>query len=241
MSERIDKILANSGYGTRKDIKKLIREGLIIVDGKLVKDAGMHVKPEEQVIEIEGEILNYKKFVYLMLNKPQGYISSTEDERFGTVLELIPPEYYIKNIFPVGRLDKDTVGLLLITNDGQLAHRLLSPKKHVPKKYIADIDSVVTQKDIESFMEGITLDDGYVTLPANLKILEIDNNLNNSKVEIEIFEGKYHQIKRMFEALNKKVIFLKRISMGPLSLDESLALGDVRELTEKEKEALFNW
>lgn len=232
---RLDKLLANLGYGSRKEIKKMCRDGSVKVDGAVVKDSSAHVDPVNQEVEILGNVVVYREFVYLMMNKPDGVISATEDLTQETVIDLLDPEFYPFEVFPVGRLDKDTEGLLLLTNDGKLAHELLSPKKHVPKKYFAVINGVVNEKDVAAFAKGVTLDDGYKTLPAQLEILDQGEE---SEVEIVIHEGKYHQIKRMFEARNKKVTFLKRLSMGPLVLDEDLELGEYRELTEEELESL---
>lgn len=191
----------------------------------------MQVNPKESVIEVAGEILKYREYIYIMMNKPQGVISATYDNRHRTVIDILPDEYKFFNLFPVGRLDIDTEGLLLLTNDGQLAHELLSPRKHVPKKYYALIDGIVTTKDVDVFREGVVLDDGYKTLPSELFILKSGPY---SEVEIVIYEGKFHQVKRMFEAVGKKVKYLRRIGMGKLKLDETLEPGDVRELTDEE-------
>lgn len=249
-TQRLDKLLSNFGFGTRTEIKNIIKLGVVQVDGKIAKDSSMHVDPEKSVITINQERLNYKKYIYLMMNKPAGVISATYDPRHKTVIDLIPDEFKCLEPFPVGRLDIDTEGLLVLTNDGQMAHELLSPKKHVPKKYYAIIDSEITQSDIDAFFSGVTLDDGYETLPAKLeKVKNIeDENINrilsNSQIEnnqdyknevlVEITEGKFHQVKRMFNSVDKNVLYLKRISMGKLILDESLELGDVREMTEEE-------
>lgn len=237
-TQRLDKILGNLGHGTRKEIKKLVKDGFVEVDGVRAADPGLHVNPETQVISVNGEKIDYREYIYVMMNKPPGVISSTEDARDRTVLDILPEEYLVFSPSPVGRLDKDTVGLLLLTNDGQLAHRLLSPKKHVPKVYHARIFGEVTQKDVEEFQKGVVLDDGYKTLPAKLSIIEAGET---STIEVEIFEGKYHQVKRMFEAVGKKVVFLMRISMGPLTLDENLKEGESRELTEEELQSLFEY
>lgn len=234
---RIDKLLANSGFGTRTEVKKLLKSGVVLVDGKLIKDASIHVDPEKSKVSVAGEDVVYKEFVYFMMNKPQGYISATEDQYLKTVLDLLAPEDIAKGIFPAGRLDRDTEGFLLLTNDGQLAHQLLSPKKHVPKTYFARIDGVVTEEDVEKFKIGVTLEDGYETKPAHLVILK--SGLE-SEIELTITEGKFHQVKRMFEAVDKKVLFLKRLSMGKLNLDESLQLGEYRELTEGELNLIQN-
>ncbi|MDF2938386.1 MAG: pseudouridine synthase, partial [Paenibacillaceae bacterium] len=188
-----------------------------------------------------GEKVVYREFVYLMLHKPPGYISATEDTRDPTVLDLIGGEYGHFDLFPVGRLDKDTEGLLLLTNDGKLAHELLSPKKHVPKTYFARVSGgPVGEDDAAAFRAGVRLDDGYETLPAHLSILEPGDAAKGTeaRIELTIMEGKFHQVKRMFEAVGKKVVYLKRISMGSLSLDHTLALGAYRELTEEELTAL---
>ncbi len=228
---RIDKLLANMGIGTRKDIKKFAKDGLVQVDGKVVKDSSQHVDPDHQTIEFDGEVIDYREFVYIMLNKPPGVISATEDLVERTVVDLLDARYSPFEVFPVGRLDKDTEGLLILTNDGKMAHELLSPRKHVPKTYYADVEGMVTEEDIVSFKNGVRLDDGYVTLPASLAIL---HSGEVSQVEITIVEGKFHQVKRMFQAVGKRVKYLKRIKMGGLPLDPSLSLGEYRELTEEE-------
>lgn len=233
---RIDKLLANIGFGSRKDVKKMLKTGVVIADGVVIKDAKTHVDPNTQQITVNGEVVEYKEFVYLLMNKPAGYLSATEDEHQETVLDILQPEDAALKPFPVGRLDKDTEGLLLLTNDGHLSHQLLSPKKHVPKTYFANILGEVTEADGEAFSKGVELDDGYVTKPAILNILKSGPQ---SEIELTITEGKFHQVKRMFEAVEKKVVYLKRISMGPITLDEEeLKLGEYRELTEEELEEL---
>lgn len=233
---RLDKLLSNMGYGSRKEVKVLLKQKAVTVDGKFVKDSAMHVNPEKQNVSVFGERVEYIEFIYVMMNKPPGVISATEDKYDQTVLDLLDPYVQHFEPFPVGRLDKDTEGLLLITNDGNLAHNLLSPKKHVPKWYYAKIEGEVTQNDIDIFAQGVTLDDGYHTKPGELKILASGEQ---SEIELMIQEGKFHQVKRMFEAVGKKVTYLKRLSMGPLQLDEELELGDYRELTEQELQALM--
>jgi 16S rRNA pseudouridine516 synthase len=232
---RIDKLLAHVGFGTRKEVKQLLKSGAILINETVVKDAKTHVNPEHDHVTVHGEKVEYKEFVYLMMNKPNGLLSATEDRFQETVIDILEPEDAAFEPFPVGRLDKDTEGLLLITNDGQLAHQLLSPKKHVPKTYFAVIDGEVTEKEIEIFKQGVTLDDGYVTKPGELHILKAGMT---SDIELTIMEGKFHQVKRMFEAVGKRVIYLKRISMGPLKLDENLELGQYRELTDEELKSL---
>ena len=228
---RIDKILSNIGYGSRAEIKKYCKQGMISVNGKNINNPGIQVDPENDKILFNGEEVNYREFVYIMLNKPDGYISATFDKHDPIVLDLIDSSYYVFEPFPVGRLDKDTEGLLVLTNDGQLAHRVLSPKKHVPKTYYAKIEGIVTKEDVVAFSKGVTLDDGYETMPSQLKILKSDEI---SEIELTIHEGKFHQVKRMFESVGKKVVYLKRLSMGKLELDKNLELGVYRELTEDE-------
>jgi 16S rRNA pseudouridine516 synthase len=235
---RIDKLLANLGYGSRKEVKGLLKSGSVKINDVVVKDAKQHVDPQKEAVTLNGEVIEYKEFIYLMMNKPQGVLSTTEDHRDKTVIDLLEIEDQVYDPFPVGRLDKDTEGLLLITNDGQLAHRLLSPKKHVPKTYFAVIDQEVTEDDTIAFTNGVTLDDGYVTKPGELKILKSGIR---SEIELTITEGKFHQVKRMFEAVGKRVIYLKRLTMGPLALDETLELGEYRELTDEEIEFLKNY
>jgi 16S rRNA pseudouridine516 synthase len=235
---RIDKMLANLGYGSRKEVKQLLKSGAVKVDGVVLKDAKQHVDPENQTVTLNGEVIEYKEFIYLMMNKPPGVLSATEDNVGETVIDLLEIEDQVYEPFPVGRLDKDTEGLLLITNDGQLTHQLLSPKKHVPKTYFAVIDGEVTEEDIKAFAAGVTLDDGYLTKPGELKIMKSGIR---SDIELIITEGKFHQVKRMFQAVGKRVVYLQRLSMGPLQLDETLELGEYRELTDEEVELLKNY
>lgn len=229
--ERLDKVLGNLGYGTRKELKKLTKTGVITVNGEVIKDSSTKVNPEEDEIYFYDDLVNYRKHIYLMLNKPKGYISATEDSFNETVLELIKEEDLVFKLFPAGRLDKDTEGFLLLTNDGQFAHKILSPKNKVKKTYYAEVRGKVEDKDILEFDKGIILDDGYKTLPSKLKIIQSGDI---SKVELTITEVKYHQVKRMFEACGNKVIYLKRLSIGNLKLDENLALGEYREITDIE-------
>lgn len=230
--ERIDKIISNLGYGSRKEIKALVKKGLVKVDGEIVKDNGLLIDPEKSVININGEDLFYREYIYLMMNKPDGVISATYDNREETVIDLLEVEHQVFNPFPVGRLDKDTVGLLLLTNDGELNHRLISPKWHVDKVYYAKIDKAVDEKDVEAFKNGITLDDGYKCKEGKLEI--ISSSDEGAEVMVTIQEGKYHQVKRMFEALGKTVVYLKRTEFGGLPLDQELEEGEYRELTEDE-------
>ncbi|WP_286155290.1 pseudouridine synthase [Romboutsia ilealis] len=228
---RVDKLLSNVGVASRAELKKYCKQGLISVNGKVINNPGIQVDSENDEVMFNGEKIVYREFIYIMLNKPDGYISATFDKYDPIVLDLIDQSYLVFEPFPVGRLDKDTEGLLVLTNDGQLAHRVLSPKKHVPKTYYAKIQGKVTEEDILAFEKGVILDDGYETMPSQLKILKSDDI---SEIELTIHEGKFHQVKRMFESVGKKVVYLKRLSMGKLKLDESLKLGEYRELTEEE-------
>ncbi|MBB3109983.1 16S rRNA pseudouridine516 synthase [Paenibacillus phyllosphaerae] len=238
---RLDKLISNMGFGSRSEVKLAVKQGRVTVDGVKAKDSGMQLDPDQAKVVIDGEEVLYRDVIYVMMNKPQGVISATEDNRDRTVIDLLDPEDQVLQPFPVGRLDKDTEGLLLITNDGQLAHDLLSPKKHVPKTYEADVLGDVGQADIEAFAQSVTLDDGYETMPAQLIINDKETRQDEvvSRITLTIHEGKFHQVKRMFEAVGKKVIYLRRISMGPLQLDESLPLGSYRLLTEAELEQLM--
>jgi len=230
--QRLDKIISNLGYGSRKEIKVLARKGFIEVDGVVEKDSGKLVDPDKSVIKINGEQIFYREFIYLMMNKPDGVISATSDSREETVVDLLEVDHQAFEPFPVGRLDKDTVGLLLLTNDGELNHRLIAPKWKVDKVYYAKIDKKVTEKDVEAFKKGITLDDGYVCKEAILEIIEATDE--GSEINVTIQEGKFHQVKRMFEAVGKNVVYLQRIEFGGLPLDEDLEEGEYRELTEEE-------
>ncbi|MDQ0721398.1 16S rRNA pseudouridine516 synthase [Paenibacillus sp. W4I10] len=233
---RLDKILSHMGVGTRSELKKMVKQGRIHVDGKAVKDSGVQVNPEVNVIEADGERIVYREMIYLMLHKPPGVVSATEDNRDKTVLDLLRKEDRVFNPFPVGRLDKDTEGLLILTNDGPLAHDLLSPRKHVPKTYEARVLGNVDEADVQRFKAGIQLDDGYETLPAELTILGQEETEEGmiSSISLIIHEGKFHQVKRMFQAVGKRVIYLKRVAMGELELASDLAIGSYRELTADE-------
>ena len=231
---RLDKYLADMSIGTRTEVKKLIRQGKVTIDGVIVKCPEEKIDTQQQEVCVNGTPIAYEKFEYYMLNKPSGVVSATSDAKDKTVLDLIDSKKR-KDLFPVGRLDKDTEGLLLITNDGELAHKLLSPKKHVDKIYFAKVQGVVTEADVESFAKGLDIGDGEYTKPARLEIIISDEI---SEIQLTIQEGKFHQVKRMFEAVDKKVVYLKRISMGTLRLDENLALGEFRPLTQEELEHL---
>lgn len=229
---RTDKLLAHAGFGTRKEVKKLIREKRVSVNGQTVLSEKMQVDPKKDEITVDGEQLFYEELVYYMLNKPAGYVSATIDNVYPTVIELIDDVH--RDLFPVGRLDVDTTGLLLITNDGKLAHQLTAPKSHCPKVYEVLAEGLVDGDDVQLFKQGIHLDD-MVCQPADLKIIRADTN---SLCHVTIHEGKFHQVKRMFLAINKPVLSLKRISMGSLALDESLSLGEYRALTDDEINSL---
>lgn len=230
---RLDKYLADMGIGTRSEVKTAIKRGQVRVNGDVVRSPELKVDHNDQVFYQDRQV-SYVTHEYYMLNKPAGVISATEDRNCKTVVDLIESASR-KDLFPVGRLDKDTEGLLLITNDGELAHRLLSPKKKVGKVYYARIEGKVTEEDVEAFRAGLKVDEEFTAMPAELTIVKSDEI---SEIELMIMEGKFHQVKRMFEAVGKKVIYLKRLSMGELSLDESLKVGDYRPLTKEELKKL---
>lgn len=236
---RLDKFLANSGIGTRSEVKNYIKQRRVWLDGTPVLKGETKIDIEKSVVTFDKRVVSYEQYCYIMLNKPKGYICATEDKEEKTVLDLIPKQYEKFNLFPVGRLDKDTVGLLILSNDGKFAHNTLSPKKHIEKKYFAHINGMVTEDYIKAFKNGVIIDGGYKCLPANLEILYSAPNL--SKVNITIKEGKYHQIKRMFQAFGKKVVYLKRLSFGEIQLDENLQEGDFRELNEQEMDTIKNY
>jgi pseudouridine synthase/HAD superfamily hydrolase (TIGR01509 family) len=231
---RLDKFLVEMKKGSRSEVKKLIKSGRVAVDGQTVREAEKKLDPEHSEILLDGQRVAYASFEYFMLNKPQGVVSATEDRRFQTVVDLIDTARR-KDLFPAGRLDIDTEGLLLITNDGQLAHQLLSPKKHVDKVYFARVEGILPSDVKEQFARGLTLDGGVKTLPAQLELLKEGPV---SEIRLTIHEGKFHQVKRMFEAVGCSVIYLKRLSMGSLVLDEALAPGEYRSLTEEELRSL---
>ena len=233
MKLRLDKYLADMSIGTRTEVKKLISKGLVTVNDSTVKKPETKIDTEKDEVICQGISVSYAEYEYYMLNKPQGVISATEDPNQETVLDLISSKR--KDLFPVGRLDKDTEGLLLITNDGQLAHKLLAPGKHVDKVYYARIDGCVTDRDVEAFKEGLDIGDDKKTLPGFLKIL---SSGDVSEIELSIHEGRFHQVKRMFQAVDKEVVFLKRLSMGGLSLDPKLKPGEYKELKKDEIDML---
>lgn len=232
---RLDKYLADMNLGTRAKVKEYIKKGKVQINKEIAKKPETKVNIYEDEIFVEGRQIKYIDYEYYMLYKPKGVVSATQDKREKTVLDLIFGKNR-KDLFPVGRLDKDTEGLLLITNDGELAHQLLSPKKHVEKTYFAKIQGVITREDIEKFKEGIDIGEENLTLPAKLIVLKEGTV---SEIEVTIVEGKFHQVKRMFAAIGKPVLYLKRISMGPLILDENLQKGEYRPLSAQEKKALI--
>lgn len=232
---RLDKYLCETGFGTRSQVKDLLKKGQVMVNGEVVKKPELKINETTDQILCQGKKASYQKNIYLMLHKPAGVVSATEDNREKTVLDLVRPEDRKNGLFPVGRLDKDTEGLMLLTDDGELAHRLLSPKKHVDKTYFAKIDGQVTEEHVKQFREGLDIGDEKKTLPAVLTIL-LSGPV--SEIEVTIHEGRFHQIKRMFEAVGCKVTYLKRLSMGSLVLDETLPPEEYRPLTEAELEGL---
>ncbi len=241
---RLDKYLADAGFGTRSEVRQLIKKKLVTVDGVPATSADLKIDPDAQVIACRGQAVEKpQEHYYFMLNKPAGVVSATEDPREKTVLDLLPPMPRVA-LAPVGRLDKDTEGLLLITDDGALTHRLLSPKKHVDKVYLACIDLPVTQEDVRRFAEGLDIGDEKLTLPAVLSLPldpgEIPSGVEAAcAVHVTLQEGRFHQVKRMFEAVGKKVVFLKRLQMGPLSLDPALLPGQYRECKKEEVSLLL--
>ena len=231
--KRLDKYLVEMSVASRSTIKEMARKGRITVNGTTVKASDIKIDEDNDIVAVDGQIIAYSHMEYFMLNKPAGVITATEDKHAATVLDLIK-ERVRNDLFPVGRLDKDTEGLLLITNDGDLAHRLLAPKKHVDKVYFAIIEGIVTEAHIRVFASGMKLLDGTDIMPGELEILEVNEEDATSRILLTIHEGKFHQVKRMFEAVGTEVVYLKRISMGPLVLDDALAPGEYRRLTDEE-------
>ncbi len=225
--ERIDKIIASQGQYSRKEVKALIAKGRIAVDGRVVSSSSEKADPLTTRISIDGKSLAFKRNLYLMLHKPKGYVSATEDRDHPTVLELVPREYRGRNLFPAGRLDRDTKGLMIITDDGVLAHNILAPKKHVPKLYHVELDIPVTEEMRLGFSEGVMLNDGVSKAADLIKTGE-------KTAEVTLWEGRYHQIKRMFGCFGAEVVELKRLGMGRLTLPKDLAEGECREMSEEE-------
>lgn len=233
--QRLDKLIASTGKFSRREVKDLIRHGLVAVDGVPARSAEEKADPGEQEITVNGESIGYRRYTWVMLNKPAGYLSATEDGRGATVLDLLPPELQKQGLFPVGRLDKDTEGLLLLTNEGGLAHDLLSPKRHVDKVYYTRVEGRLTEGDCAAFAAGITLPDGLQCQSGKLEILSAGAV---SEAHVTIHEGKFHQIKRMLSFLGKPVVYLERVKMGNLPLDLALSRGSYRFLTDREVEDL---
>ena len=231
---RLDKFIVSCGMATRSEVKKLVKQSRVTVDGITAVKSDEKIDENTSVVCLDGEQLNYREFIYLMLNKPSGYVSATYDAKLPTVIDLVPEEYLHFEPFPVGRLDIDTEGLLILTNDGKLAHELTSPKKHVYKTYYAELDADMEDADIEIFKNGIKLDEDFTTLPAELVITE-----DRKKVYISICEGKFHQVKRMCQKVGKNVAYLERVKMGGLELDGSLERGTVRELKDNEIQLIY--
>lgn len=233
---RLDKYLSEMGLGSRSEVKEAIRKGHVRINGEVKKRPEVKIGSED-IVHFKGNPVNYVEYEYIMLNKPAGVVSATEDRRDKTVIDLVNCRR--KDLFPVGRLDKDTEGLLLLTNDGELAHRLLSPKHHVPKVYYARVSGRMDGDDILKFKEGLDLGEDFKTLPAELEILKVHED-ETTEIQLKIYEGKFHQVKRMVHAVGKEVVYLKRLSMGSLVLDEKLLPGEYRPLTESEREALYD-
>lgn len=232
---RLDKLLSVTATATRKEAAKAARAGAITVNGVAVRKADMQIDPERDAVVYCGTPVVYKQYRYVLLNKPDGYVSATEDGKDPTVLELLPPLYTALELFPCGRLDKHTLGLMLLTNDGDTAHRLLSPKRHVSKRYAFRVKFPLNEEECARFRDGLVLEDGYETKPADIALAE-----DKRSGVITLVEGKYHQIKRMMEALHNQITYLERITFGPLSLPTDLARGEWRELTAEEEAALLD-
>ena len=235
---RLDKYLVACAVGSRTEVKNFLKAGRVMVNGKKEKSAKLQINEDTDEICFDGQKLEYEEFVYYMMNKPQGVISATEDPKHKTVLDLLDGLARSKEVFPVGRLDIDTHGLLLLTNDGKLAHALLSPKRHVDKTYLAQVDGIMTDEDIETFAQGIPLKD-FTCQPAKLELVSIDREKDQSLVRVTIAEGKFHQVKRMVAYCGKEVVDLQRLTMGTLTLDEDLKRGEWRRLTKEELEGLL--
>ena len=235
---RLDKFLVACAVGSRTEVKNFLKAGRVTVNGKKEKSAKLQINEESDEICFDGQKLDYEEFVYYMMNKPQRVISATEDSKHKTVLDLLDDYARAKEVFPVGRLDIDTHGLLLLTNDGKLAHALLSPKRHVDKTYLARINGVMTDVDVETFAQGVPLKD-FTCQPAKLELVSIDTEKEESLVRVTIAEGKFHQVKRMVAYCGKEVVDLQRLTMGTLTLDEDLKRGEWRRLSKEELEGLL--
>lgn len=234
---RADKYLCDMGIGTRKEIKQFIKQKRVAVNGKTIEKAETKIDETKDEVIFDNKKIDYRKYIYIMLNKPAGYVSATEDKKFPVASELIEEKYVHYNVFCAGRLDIDTTGFLLMTNDGDFAHMLMSPKHHVAKKYFAHINLAVNEDDVKKMKNGVVIDDGYKCMSAELEI--INSNKDGSDVYLTIYEGKFHQVKRMFEAVGKKVLSLKRVKIGNVYLDENLEEGKMRLLTDEEVKNLY--
>jgi len=230
---RLDKFLAHSGFGTRREIKSLIKEGLVKVNGRQAKSPDLKIDEDIDIVQVGDEIVQLKRWIYIMMNKPQGYVCSNEDPFSPTVFSLIPEKLKYRNLHTVGRLDKDAEGLLILTNNGEYTHKVISPKKHVEKEYFVKLENEVDIQRLKEFENGVVLDDGYKTLPAKYTIID------SYTVTLVVHEGKYHQVKRMFEAIGNKVVYLKRIRIGELKLDENLKPGEYKVIDEPEAFLVF--
>lgn len=233
--DRIDKILVSQGIGSRREVQKRIKSGEVTVNGEIIRKPEFKANAENDKIAVLGKVLNYSEHIYIMMNKPAGVVSASQDNHDKTVIDILPDEYKRKGLFPAGRLDKDTEGLLIITDDGAFAHRMLSPKKHVDKQYIAQLDGEITEKTIQNFKQGIIFADGTKCLPAKL---EIYNNDKKTGL-VRICEGKFHQVKKMFISCGLNVVHLQRISIGGLYLDGNLPIGGCKLLTNLDKKLIF--
>lgn len=233
--DRIDKILVSQGIGSRREVQKRIKSGEVTVNGEIIRKPEFKANAENDKIAVLGKVLNYSEHIYIMMNKPAGVVSASQDNHDKTVIDILPDEYKRKGLFPAGRLDKDTEGLLIITDDGDFAHRMLSPKKHVDKQYIAQLDEEITEKIIQKFEQGIVFADGTKCLPAKL---EIYNNDKKTGL-VTICEGKFHQVKKMFISCGLNVVHLQRISIGDLYLDGNLPIGGCKLLTNLDKKLIF--
>ncbi|MDD5829057.1 MAG: pseudouridine synthase [Lachnospira sp.] len=234
---RLDKYLCDMQIGSRAEVKGLIKKKRIKVNEETVTKPELKIDTDNDIIKFDDEVINYQEYEYFMLNKPQGVISATNDKSDKTVIDLIK-DAKRKDLFPVGRLDKDTEGLLLITNDGELSHNLLSPKRHVDKTYFAKVKGHITDEEVLKFKNGLVVDETFTAKPARLHVLEFNDADNTTDIQITIHEGKFHQIKRMFEAVGSEVLYLKRLSMGTLLLDKNLIPGEYRKLSQEEINAL---
>ena len=234
---RLDKFLSDAGLGSRAQVKDLLKKKQVLVNGKLEKSPKAQINEQEDQVQVSGQLVTYEKFVYYVLNKPKGVLTARQDPERKTVLDLLDASAFDKGVSPVGRLDLNTHGLLLLTNNGQLSHAMLSPKKHVSKLYRAHVNGIMDEEDVERFAQGIEFKE-FTSLPAQLEIVEVDEENHRCIVEIRLSEGKFHQVKRMVQACGKNVTDLQRLTMGPLSLDPALEPGDYRRLTDQEMASL---